>query len=416
MEGPWGMGSSDTKAIADWLVHGARPAGGAPRVLSELCDRLLSCGIPIGRVGVFVLTLHPHVMGQRFLWKPGSPVDVNSAPFEAFQTEEFQKSPVRRVIDTGVPVRRRLADTDCPIDFTMLPQLREQGVTDYLAVPLIFADGAAHGASFATRDPCGFTDQQIEDLASIAAPLSRVVENRMLQRTACALLDTYVGNKGGARILAGQIRRGHVDAMNAVIWFSDMRGFTSLSDRLAPQALVDLLNRYFDCQVPSILDRGGEVLEDMGDRLLAVFLIAPDGNNAGEVCKAALDAAREARDAIARLSRRLKHRGELHGPDEPSPEGVQFGLALHLGQVAYGNIGSRNRLKFTCVGPAMNLAARIEALTGTLHRTILASGEFAEQCPSEFVPAGDFDLKGFASAHAVFGLAEETHQPYRALP
>jgi adenylate cyclase len=412
------MSSCDAKVVFDWLVNGARPAPDTPDVLSGLCDRLLGCGIPIWRVGLFLLTLHPHVMGQRFLWKSGSQVDVNSAPFEAFQTKEFLNSPVRRVIDTGIPIRRQLANKNCPIDFTMLPQLREQGVTDYLTVPLTFADGAVHGATFATRDTHGFTDDQIDGLSSIAAPLSRVVENRMLQRTACALLDTYVGNKGGARILAGQIRRGHVDAMNAVIWFSDMRGFTSLSERLAPQALVDLLNRYFDCQVPSILDRGGEVLEYMGDGLLAVFLIAPGGDNARKVCKVALEAAREARDAVARLSGRLKHRGEAHSSEEQGVHGVQFGLALHLGQVAYGNIGSRNRLKFTCVGRAMNLAARIEALTSPLHRTILASDDFAQQCPSEFAPVGEFQLKGFATARTVFGLEEETDQslPYPALP
>jgi len=407
---PWGaMRNCDTKTIVDWLVNGARPATDTSSTLGELCDRLLCCGIPIWRVGLFVLTLHPQIMGQRFLWKAGSAVDVNSAPFEAFQTEDFRNSPVRRVIDTGTVVRRRLADKDCPIDFTMLPELREQGVTDYLAVPLIFADGIVHGATFATQDPRGFTDEQIAGFESIAAPLSRVVENWTLRRAACALLDTYVGNQGGARILTGQIRRGHVDAMNAVIWFSDMRGFTALSDRLAPQILVDLLNRYFDCQVPSILDHGGEVLEFMGDGLLAVFLIAPDGDNAREVCKAALLAAREAREAIARLSSRLDSRG-IHG--------LHFGLALHVGQVSYGNIGSRNRLKFTCVGPAMNLAARIENLTGKLHRTILASDEFARQCPSEFVPVGEFDLAGFATARAVFGLEDEIAQSvqYRPLP
>jgi adenylate cyclase len=156
----------------------------------------------------------------------------------------------------------------------------------------------------------------------------------------------------------------------------------------------------------------------MGDGLLAVFLIGPDGDNTRKVCKSALEAAREARDAVARLSTRLKNRGELRGSEEQSLHGVQFGLALHLGQVSYGNIGSRNRLKFTCVGPAMNLASRIEGLTSPLHRAILASDEFARQCPSEFVPVGEFDLKGFATARAVFGLEEETEQsvPYRALP
>jgi adenylate cyclase len=395
------MENCDTSAIVDWLIAGARPTADTPGTLGELCDRLLGCGIPISRVGLFVLTLHPHIMGQRFLWQPGSAIDVDSAPFEAFQTADFRNSPVRRVIDTGMVVRRRLADRDCPIDFTMLPELRKKGMTDYFALPLIFADGVVHGATFATQDPRGFTDEHIAGLASIAAPLSRIVENQTLRRTATALLDTYVGNKGGARILAGQIRRGHVDTINAVIWFSDMRGFTALADRLAPQDLVDLLNRYFDCQVPAILDRGGEVLEFMGDGLLAAFLIAPDGNNTQAVCKAALLAAREARESIARLSGRLESRG-LHG--------VRFGLALHLGEVSYGNIGSQTRQKFTCVGSTMNLAARIEALTSGLYRTILASSEFARQCPSEFVPVGEFTLKGFEAAQAVFGLGDEILQ------
>ena len=277
-------------------------------------------------------------------------------------------------------------------------------MTDYLAVPLFFADGVVHGATFATRNPCGFTDTQITTLESIAAPLSRAVENRTLRRTASALLDTYVGNKGGTRILAGQIRRGYADTIDAAIWMSDMRGFTTLADRLEPQKLLDLLNRYFDCQVPSILDRGGEVLKYMGDGLLAVFLLEPGAANAREACDAALSAAREARAAVARLSRRLESRDILAG----GLRGLRLGVALHLGQVLFGNIGSRNRLDFTCIGPAVNLAARIEKLTGELGRTILASDEFARQCSSEFVAIGNFDLTGFATTRKVFGLQDET--------
>jgi len=394
---------NSSKAVADWLIDGARSAADAQSALGELCDRLLCCGIPIWRVGLFLLTLHPQVMGQRLLWKRGSAIDVSSAPFEAFQSEDFRNSPVRRVIDSGISVRRRLADKDCFIDFSMLRELQEQGVTDYLAVPLFFADGVVHGVTFATQKPCGFTDTQIADLESIAAPLSRAVENRSLRRTASVLLDTYVGNKGGARILAGQIKRGHADAIDAAIWMSDMRGFTTLADRLPPATLLDLLNRYFDCQVPSILDRGGEVLKYIGDGLLAIFSIAPDGANVGAACNTALEAAREARSAVARLSHRLGSRGVLPF----GSQNLRFGVALHLGQVLYGNIGSRNRLDFTCIGPAINLAARIENLTGKLGRTILASDEFAQQCPSEFVAVGEFDLAGFATTRRVFGLQDE---------
>src|SRR5712692_4035772 len=130
------MIGSDTKAIVGWLVDGARSASDTGGVLAELCDRLLDCGIPLWRVGLFVLTLHPQIMGQRFLWKPGAAVDVNSAPFEAFQAGDFRNSPVRRVIDTGLAVRRKLAEKNCPIDFAMISDLRAQGATDYLAVPL----------------------------------------------------------------------------------------------------------------------------------------------------------------------------------------------------------------------------------------------------------------------------------------
>lgn len=402
------MQSFETKTILDWLIDGARPASDTQSLLSELCDRLV-CGIPIWRVGVFVLTLHPQIMGQRFLWKEGSAVDVNSAPFEAFQTQDFRDSPVRRVIDTGIAVRRRLADPDCPIDFSMLRELRDQGVTDYLVVPLKFADGTVHGATFATRDAGGFTDAHIADLESIAAPLSRVVENRSLRRTASALLNTYVGNQGGLRILSGQIRRGHAETINAAIWLSDMRSFTALADRLPPHTLLDLLNRYFDCQVPSIASRGGEVLKLMGDGLLAIFPIVPDGKNAQEVCSDALGAAREAHSAVARLSRRLESRGILSAAASETNglHRMRFGLALHLGQLLYGNIGSGNRLEFTCVGPAINLAARLERLTSRLDRTILASDEFARHCPSDFEPVGEFDLAGFASGRTVFGLKDD---------
>jgi adenylate cyclase len=392
------MTGCDTKPIVDWLADGARSSADTQRVLAELCDRLVACGIPIGRVGLFVLSLHPQIMGQRFLWKPGAEVDVDSAPFEAFQTEDFRLSPVRRVMDSGTAVRRQLADANCPIDFATTRELQAQGVTDYLAVPLFFADGTVNAASFTTRRPGGFTDAQLAGLEAVIAPLVRVVENRALQRTASTLLDTYVGSHAGSRVLAGQIRRGDTTTIDAAIWLSDMRGFTHLADHLPPQILVDLLNRYFDCQVPAILAHGGEVLKFMGDGLLAIFAIAPDGGNSHQVCDAAFAAACEARTAVA---------ASFATAADSADDGVRFGLALHVGKVLYGNIGSGSRLDFTCIGPAVNLAARIEKLTGALGRTILVSDEFARYLPSKFVPVGEFSLRGFETARPVFGLEDE---------
>ena len=379
--------------VVEWLTDGARSASTTPGVVAELCDRLIGCGIPVWRFGLFVLTLHPQIMGQAFLWKPAVGVEVTSASFETFETEAFRQSPVRRVIDTRASLRRKLGEENCPIDFDVTRELRAQGATDYLAVPLFFASGGVHGATFATQQPGGFTDAQIAAIKSVIAPLARVAENRLLERTASMLLDTYVGNNAGSRILAGQIRRGDTATINAAIWLSDMRGFTRLADRLPPQTLVNMLNRYFDCQVPAVAKHGGEVLKFIGDGLLAIFPIAAGAEDVREVCLSALAAAQEARAAIAAAN--------------PIEGDIGFGLALHVGEVLYGNIGSGNRLDFTCIGPAVNLAARIEKLTRELGRTILASDEFARHCPSHLVPVGEFKLRGFGVARAVFGLAGE---------
>jgi adenylate cyclase len=239
------------------------------------------------------------------------------------------------------------------------------------------------------------------DLSQLVAPLTRVVEARVLQRKASVLLNTYVGTHA-SRVLAGQIRRGDTTSINAAIWLSDMRGFTRLADLLPPQTLVDELNRYFDCQVPAILKHGGEVLKYMGDGLLAIFAVTADGADDRKVCGAALAAAREARSAVSAAST---------AGDRSS---LRFGLALHIGEILYGNIGSENRLDFTCIGPAVNLAARIENLTGELGLTILASDEFAKRLPSEFAPVGEFSLRGFGTSRAVFGLKDEAN--HRQIP
>jgi adenylate cyclase len=299
-----------------------------------------------------------------------------------------------------MPVRRRLADADCPIDFPMLRELQDEGVSDYLASPLLFTDGDIHLATWTTRQPSGFTDAQIEGIESIIAPFARVAEIRALRRTAANLLDTYVGNNAGEHILAGAIRRGHAEAIYAAIWLSDMRGFTLLADRVPPQNLLELLNEYFDCQVPAILEHGGEVLKFMGDGLLAIFPIGSDSDPA-EVCARALAAAYEARGNVAALNQ----------PMRPQIGVVRFGLALHIGKVLYGNIGASNRLDFTCIGPAVNLAARLEKLAGKLGRVIVATQEFARHCGTNFKPLGKFSLAGFGSEQTVFGACDEQGSP-----
>jgi adenylate cyclase len=384
---------NDIRQTLDWLAGGALSGAQSQDVLAELCERLVGCGIPLWRVAVFVTTLHPDIMGRRFLWQADTCVTTSDALFEILERDDYRKSPFTTVYATRQPLRRRLADADCPADFAILDDLRAEGVTDYAAFPLLFTDGTVHAATWSTKVRGGFTEKQYSDLELIMAPLARVAEIRALRRTAGNLIDTYVGHQTGERILSGKIRRGYVEAIRAAIWLSDMRGFTALSERLPPQALIDRLNLYFGCQVPAILDHGGEVLKFMGDGLLAIFPIAGDSET-DAVCRRTLSCAREFLSRIAELP----PPGENEAP-------IRFGLALHVGEVMYGNIGGGNRLDFTCIGPAVNLAARLEKVAAKLGEAIVASAEFAARFPDEFRELGAHAVAGFAASQTVYGLA-----------
>jgi adenylate cyclase len=383
----------DIRPTLDWLAGGALSGEQSQDVLAELCERMTACGIPLWRVAVFVTTLHPDIMGRRFLWQADTGVTTSDELFAILETDDYRKSPFTTVYATRQPLRRRLADADCPADFAIVNDLRAEGVTDYAAFPLLFTDGTVHAATWSTKAPGGFTAKQYSDLESIIAPLARVAEIRALRRTAGNLIDTYVGHQTGERILSGKIRRGYIEAIRAAIWLSDMRGFTALSEQLPPQALIDRLNLYFSCQVPAILDHGGEVLKFMGDGLLAIFPIAADGE-ADAVCSRALSCAREFRTRIAELP-----------PPAENEAAMRFGLALHVGEVMYGNIGGGNRLDFTCIGPAVNLAARLEKVAAKLGEAVVASTEFASRFPDDFKQLGAHAVAGFAAPQTVFGLA-----------
>jgi adenylate cyclase len=276
--------------------------------------------------------------------------------------------------------------------------MRAEGVTDYYAVPLLFADGSIHSSSWTTRQPGGFSNAQLDGLRLTVIPLARLIEIIHLRRRASTLLDTYVGNRAGERILGGQIRRGHTETMHAAIWLSDLRGFTALSDRLPAETVVEILNRYFDCQVSSIRSQGGEVLKFMGDGLLAVFPIDEYVGDIHQVCSRVLEAARESRASVE----------AMHFQVGETVERFRFGVALHVGKILYGNIGGGNRLDFTCIGPAVNLAARLEKIAGRLHRTIVASEGFAGICAGGWTELGEFPIAGFSKAERVYGLMDET--------
>jgi adenylate cyclase len=392
------MNATELQKIQNWLIDGARSAAGPSQMMAEACERLVQAGLPLWRVGIFIRTLHPEIFGRNFIWKPGAEVEIGSVDFHVLDSPQYVQSPLRIVFREGREVRGRIDDPDSKRFPFLDDDMRAEGVTDYIAIPLVFLDGSIHASSWTTKRPGGFSDDEIAALRAIVTPFARISEIVTLRRTATMLLDTYVGNRAGERILGGQIRRGHTDTMNAAIWLSDLRGFTALSDRLPAETMVDILNQYFDCQVAAIRDRGGEVLKYMGDGLLAVFPIDEYVDDARQVCGQVLDAARESRASVEAL--------EYASGD--AVEHFRFGVALHVGRVLYGNIGGGNRLDFTCIGPAVNLAARLEKIAGRLGHTVVASEGFAGICRESWSDLGEFPIAGLSKAQRVYGLADET--------
>lgn len=382
------LGVPDIRPIADWLDAGAPGARTPQEILVQFCRRAIAAGVPLSRVGVFVRTLHPNVYGRGFFWREDREgVVMDEAGYDFVGTDEHLQSTPAAVWSSGEEIRRRLADPSCPIDYPVLEDLRKEGMTDYLVVPLRFMSGEVHAASFATRRPGGFTDAQLTALRRLLPPFTRLAEISALNRKAQNILDAYLGAQAGAKVLAGQIRRGDGETIRAVIWFCDLRESTPLADSMSREAFLALLNEYFERVLGPVLRKGGEVLRFIGDAALAIFPVGPA--SVEEACTRALAAAME---AMARM------RDFNAGRERP----LAFGIGLHLGEVLYGNIGTPTRIEFTVIGAAANEAARIESLCKTLDATLLISEQVARHLPGPFRSLGRHKLRGVGEPVEVF--------------
>jgi adenylate cyclase len=374
---------SSIDALVDWLIDGAPGATSSPDVVGRVGADLRAAGVPLDRLLGYVTTLHPSIAGRWFNWSAHKPVQVGELPHGIFDSERFTNSPIGKVVLDKVEHRARLTVEAERQVYPVLEELWGEGYTDYLAVPMMFTTGAPHVITYATRSAAGFSDADLDALRRVIRPLARIAEILAQRRVATTLLDTYVGRKSGDRILRGRIRRGDFETLRAVIWFSDLRGFTELSTRATTREVIETLNGVFDCQVPSIEKHGGEVLKFMGDGLLAIFPFG-EGYDPAAVADRALEAAEEALAAMAALAP------------------LRIGLALHVGELAYGNIGSAHRLDFTAIGPAVNLASRLEGLTSKLGRPLVISEELARLTTRASEELGTFELKGIATPARVF--------------
>jgi adenylate cyclase len=382
--------------IVDWLLAERVRATRMTHFMHNYCTRLREIGLPLERATFHIRQLHPQLLATTVLWnrEAGGAVElgrehgIENQPF-------FQKSPINVVFSTGESYRRRLNDGR-PFEFPILQDLAEQGMTDYVVnlIPFSGSHPAAH--SLATREPNGFSDLDLAIMDAITPTLGAVLELSETRRTAQTLLNTYVGRQAGKRVLKGRIKRGDGDIIEAVIWVSDLRGFTEFSETAGLQDVIAHLNTYFDCIGQAIERHGGEILKFIGDAVLAIFTSEP-GEDA--LVAASTRAATAAREALAELTALNASRREQGLPL------IQCGIGLHVGEVMYGNIGAADRLDFTVIGPAVNRAARLETLTAELGLPVLASREFAEMTNQTCHPLGAFTLKGIGRPQEVYDLA-----------
>jgi adenylate cyclase len=377
--------------LARW-VAGQAPHQTIKALFPAFCGELAARGFPIWRGSLALEVLHPEVSGWLHVWTGETASVRQSDRATAATSSAYLDSPTRIVDETERTFRARL---DGPSAMPLLEELRQEGATDYVMFPLPFLDRTRTAVmSFATRALDGFGEEDLQDLEWAARILSPYAERQVLRRIAADLLDTYVGPRTGSRIFEGRVSRGEVEEIEAALWFTDLRGFTRLSEEAPIGAVIGTLNTWFGAMGEVIEAHGGEILKFIGDAVLAIFPIGP-GRARAAACRDALAAAN---DFCARSDTLSRERAAAGAPP------LGFGLALHVGHVAYGNVGAARRLDFTVIGPAVNRASRLQGLAKELGRRVLLSGAFAEALDQPLVDLGLHALRGIPEPQRVFGL------------
>ena len=395
-----------------WAVRQGLLGISAAELFDGFCQRLVIGGLPLWRASAAMRTLHPQWGGYSYLWRR----DLNAIEPSQFERgteyrQDWLTSPFAYLVGqaraeggSGDPwrhLRRQLCGPQARLDFPLLEELAREGGTDYFAQIVRFGPegdasrGTGIAYSFTTDRRDGFSEDDLTLLRAVLPALSLAIMAHAGHTIAAGLLEAYLGGDAGRRVHAGAVERGSVESIRAVLWFADMRGFTKLADGSAGLEVIELLDEVFETLTAPLRSRGGQVLKFMGDGMLAIFPLLAETQ--AETCRHAIDAAREAMHALDRMNRA---RAEA---DRPIAE---VDLALHVGEVLYGNVGAADRLDFTVIGPAVNEAARIETLCEPLGRKVLVSAEFAAAAESStgLQPLGHHRLRGVRELRAIYGL------------
>ncbi len=401
-------------ALTDWLADAGLRNLPLEEMVEGFSRRLNEFGIPVARTFVGMSTLHPMLRARSLIWDratgPGARFEFRHVDFDV---PLVQQSPFVAMLRHGIVEQRYDLTSPKPDDeVPLFEELRGAGMTEWLGRVFPFGELAPQAGnplsaervgelwlvcSLATDRTGGFSDDQMEFLRGLLPVFALAAKATTLRVIGQGLLAAYLGDDPAVRVLAGTVRRGEVQSVGAALFFADLRGFTAIADTLPGRDLIAMLDDCFDCMVRPVVTRGGEILKFMGDGLLAIFRI--EEKPRAEICAAALDAASEALTLLEQLA------AARAGTGKPTPG---LDIALHVGQVHYGNVGADARLDFTVIGPAVNEASRIELLCKALGRNLLISQPFAQAAEGSrhrLVSLGRHRLRGVREETELFGLA-----------
>jgi adenylate cyclase len=397
------MEQSKFSQIATWTVGAGLAGYSEVVILTGFCDRAVAMGLPLANAQVIIDTLHPIYEGHACRWERGQ---KETALIEYGRTnvgeaaEFWRTSPYNRLLQSGkISMRWRLTK-EVDAEYPVLAKSRASGMTDFLCIINRFAPEGIIGemdcvySGWTTDSPQGFSDNDLAALNGLLPYLALAMKSASLARQTKTLMETYLGRDASRLVLEGRIARGVADQIDAALWFSDLRGYTKITDTSAPEQIIPMLNDYADSAISAIHQQGGDVLKLIGDGVLAIFR-AGDPQAA---CKLAITAAVEARKAIASLNQRRAAEGL------PTTD---IYLGLHTGQVFFGNIGSKDRLDFTIVGPAVNETSRIATMCRSVDQPLLVSQRFAD-CLGDAGPGlasvGRFALRGVGASQDLYTI------------
>ena len=382
--------SHEAAELSRWLMAEPHQDDDNTAFVRALAERLGAAGVPLWRLRYALMTMHPEVLWRSVFWRADEGASVIDQSHQRLEDPFYTSSPIAVVRQSGAPLRVRLRPGELP--YALCVELRDLGGTDFYAQPLPFANGQIGYITFVTQAPEGFSDAALALLEEIRPFVARRVELASAYYATRALLEVYLGNNAARRVLAGQFQRGRGELIEAAIWFSDVRGFTQLSDRTEPARVIEILDAHFDAVAGAVADHGGEVLKFIGDAVLAIF---PLGEDPCTACRRALAAAEDAFGALARMNQGLTARGE---------PALEIGIGLHRGRVMYGNIGARNRLDFTVISSSVNEASRLESLCKPLGVRLALSAAFVQtaEVQDSVVDLGQQALKGVRAPLQVY--------------